>query len=79
MILTAAVTFFIVYLQKYGQRVVEIIITVLVAVICVAYTVELLLAKPYWSQVALHALIPSLPDGRAVLLAVGMLGATGSG
>ncbi|KZL91742.1 Nramp family divalent metal transporter [Clostridium magnum] len=75
-ILTAIVTFIIIYLQKYGQRVVEIIITLLVAVICVSYTIELFLAKPEWPQVALHTLIPSLPNGQAVLIAVGMLGAT---
>lgn len=75
-ILTAIITFMIVYLQKYGQRVVEIIITLLVAIICVSYTIELFLAKPEWPQVALHTLIPSLPNGQAVLIAVGMLGAT---
>lgn len=75
-ILTAIITFMIVYLQKYGQRVVEIIITLLVAIICVSYTIELFLAKPEWSQVAIHTLIPSLPNGQAVLIAVGMLGAT---
>ncbi|MDD3705072.1 MAG: Nramp family divalent metal transporter [Clostridiaceae bacterium] len=75
-ILTAIVTFAIIYLQKYGQRVVEIVITVLVAVICGAYAIELFLAKPDWPQVALHTLIPSLPDGHAVLIAAGMLGAT---
>ncbi|MGE4485229.1 MAG: Nramp family divalent metal transporter [Oscillospiraceae bacterium] len=75
-ILTAIVTFFITYLQKYGQRLVEIIITILVAVICAAYTIELFLAKPDWTQVALHTLIPSLQNGQAVLIAVGMLGAT---
>lgn len=75
-ILTAAVTFLIIYLQKYGQRVVEIIISILVAVICGAYTIELFLAKPDWQQVALHTLLPSLPNGQAVLIAVGMLGAT---
>ncbi|WP_288222363.1 Nramp family divalent metal transporter [uncultured Clostridium sp.] len=75
-ILTAIITFMIVYLQKYGQRVVEIIITLLVAIICVSYTIELFLAKPEWNQVALHTLMPSLPNGQAVLIAVGMLGAT---
>jgi manganese transport protein len=63
-------------LQKYGQRVVEIVITILVAVICGAYTIELSLAKPDWSQVAIHTLMPSLPNGQAVLIATGMLGAT---
>lgn len=75
-ILTAIVTFFITYMQKYGQRVVEVIITVLVAVICVSYGIEMFLAKPDWVQVGLHTLIPSLPNGQAVLIAVGMLGAT---
>ncbi|MCX7615182.1 MAG: Nramp family divalent metal transporter [Clostridiales bacterium] len=75
-LLTASVTFVIIYLQKYGQRLIEIVITAFVAVICGAYTIELFLSKPNWSQVALHTLIPSLPNGEAVYIAVGMLGAT---
>lgn len=75
-IITAAVTFCITYMQKYGQRVVEIIIALLVAVICIAYTIEIFLAKPDWMEVGYHTLIPSLPNGQAVLIAVGMLGAT---
>ncbi|ATW26421.1 Nramp family divalent metal transporter [Candidatus Formimonas warabiya] len=74
--ITAVLTFFIVYTEKYGQRVVEALITVLVGIIGVAYTIELFLAKPAWPQVAMHTLIPSLPNGEAVLIAVGMLGAT---
>jgi manganese transport protein len=74
--ITGVITFVIVYLEKYGQRVVEVIITLLVAVICAGYGVELLLAKPDWAQVGLHTLLPSLPNGQAVLIAVGMLGAT---
>lgn len=75
-LLTASLTFLIVYLGKYGQRVVEIIITILVAVICISYGIELFLAKPEWGSVGLHVLLPSMPDGEAVLIAVGMLGAT---
>jgi manganese transport protein len=75
-ILTAFVTFVIVYLQKYGQRLVEIVITLLVAVICASYVLELFLARPEWPEVALHTLMPSLANGQAVLIAVGMLGAT---
>ncbi len=74
--LTAAVTWIILYLQKFGQRLVEIVITVFIGIICAAYTIELFLAKPDWPQAALHTLVPSLPDGEAVLIAVGMLGAT---
>lgn len=74
--LTGVVTFFICYLEKYGQRVVEYVITALVAVISIAYGAELVMAKPDWSQVGIHTLIPSLPNNSAVLIAVGMLGAT---
>lgn len=75
-IITVILTFAITYLSKYGQRVVEVIIAVLVAVICAAYSVELFLAKPDWAQAGLHVLMPSLPNAQAVLIAVGMLGAT---
>lgn len=75
-LLTGAITFLIVYLEKYGQRTVETIIGVLVAIISIAYVVELFLAKPDWSRAGLHTLLPSLPNGQAVMIAVGMLGAT---
>lgn len=75
-ILTGVLTFFIIYMEKYGQRVVEIIIAGLVAVICAGYSIELFLAKPDWAAVGIHTLVPSLPNGEAVLIAVGMLGAT---
>jgi len=75
-LITASLTFLIVYMGKYGQRVIEIIISILVAVICTAYTMELFLAKPDWAATGLHILIPSLPNGEAVFIAVGMLGAT---
>jgi manganese transport protein len=73
---TGLLTFLICYVEKYGQKYVEVIITVLVAVISGAYLIEIFLAKPDWTQVAAHTLIPSLPSGEAVTIAVGMLGAT---
>ena len=75
-LLTGLLTFLICYMEKYGQKVVEVIITVLVAVISVAYLTEIFLAKPDWAQVGIHTIIPSLPNGEAVVIAVGMLGAT---
>jgi NRAMP (natural resistance-associated macrophage protein) metal ion transporters len=75
-IITGIITFFICYMEKYGQKTIEIIISVLVAVICIAYTIELFLAKPDWFQVGIHTIIPSLPNSQALLIAVGMLGAT---
>ncbi len=75
-LITAAITFFVVYMGKYGQRVLEAFISILLAVICIAYTLELFLAKPDWAAAGLHVLMPSFPNGEAVLIAVGMLGAT---
>lgn len=75
-LLTGLLTYLICYMEKYGQKIVEIIITVLVAVISVAYLLEIFLAKPDWAQVGIHTFVPSLPNGEAVTIAVGMLGAT---
>lgn len=75
-LLTGVLTFIIVYMEKYGQKIIEVIIAALVAVICIAYTIELFLAKPDWTQVGIHTLIPELSNSDAVLIAVGMLGAT---
>lgn len=75
-LLTGLITFIIVGLEKYGQRLVEGIIIVFVTIICVSYFIELFLARPDWKAVGHHFLVPSLPNGEAVLLAVGMLGAT---
>jgi manganese transport protein len=75
-LITAVFTFFIVFTSKYGQRVVELIIAILVGVITFSYGIELFLAKPDWSTAGLHLLIPSLQNVNAIYLAVGMLGAT---
>ena len=75
-ILTGILTFFLCYMEKYGQQLVEIIITALVAVISGAYLIEIFLSKPDWALVGIHTLIPSLPNREAVTIAVGMLGAT---
>lgn len=74
-VLTILVTFLIVYLQRFGQHVVERTIVILVAIIGISYFVELFLAKPDWSKVAYHTLVPSIGP-ESILVAVGMLGAT---
>lgn len=74
-LLTGAITYGICHMQKYGQRLVERIITGMVAVISIAYIWEMFIAQPDWRQVASHLAAPMLtPD--SVLVAVGMLGAT---
>lgn len=75
-ILTGVFTFIICYMEKYGQKVVEIIIILLVAIISVSYSIELILSKPNFNEVALHTIIPTISNKNALIIAVGMLGAT---
>lgn len=74
-VITVGITFLIVYLQRFGQQVVERVIVCLVAVIGISYLVEIFLAKPDWGEVVYHTLVPSLGP-ESILVAVGMLGAT---
>ena len=75
-LLSGAIIFIILYFERYGQRVVEIIITSLIGVVCIGFIVDMILSKPNWAQVGLHTLIPSLPTSQALFIAVGMIGAT---
>jgi manganese transport protein len=63
-------------LQRGGFRPIELLIGGLVGVIGASYLVELLIAPPDWSAVMFHSVVPRLDDGEAVLLAVGIVGAT---
>lgn len=74
-LVSVGITFVIVYLQRFGQKLVEKIIIAFVGVISVSYCLEVFLAKPDWPSVAFHTLIPSL-GADSILVAVGMLGAT---
>lgn len=74
-VLTGAITYFICHMQKYGQQIVERIITAMVAVISISYIWEMFISNPQWDQIAYHTAVPML-TANSVLVAVGMLGAT---
>src|SRR6266851_2985032 len=76
MVITGIATYAILTLQRGGFRPIELLIGGLVGVIGASYLVELLVAPPDWSAAAFHAVVPRLDDGEAVLLAVGIVGAT---
>ncbi len=63
-------------LMKFGFRKIEAIVFTLVSVIFISFVVNLLLAKPDWSAAALGLVKPTLPNTEALLIAVGILGAT---
>lgn len=75
-LITGAVSFLILELQKFGIRPLEVIIGGLVGVVAVSYLIETVLDRPVWSDVFYHAFVPQFQGSESVLLAVGILGAT---
>src|SRR5690242_2352689 len=73
---TALIVYAILMLDRYGFRPVELIIGNLVAVIGLCYLIEMLIAPVDWRAAGLHTVVPGLPDAGALLLAVGIIGAT---
>jgi manganese transport protein len=75
-VLTGAITFAILALQRHGLRRLEAVIIAFVAVIGICYVAELWLAHPPLGTVGKHAVVPDFAGTESVLLAVGILGAT---
>jgi manganese transport protein len=76
MVVTAVLVYAILMSDRFGFRPVELIISCLVGVIGLCYLVEMLVAPVDWRAAALHTVLPQLPDSEALLLAVGIIGAT---
>jgi len=76
MVVTGLIVYAILTCERFGFRPLELIIGGLVAVIALCYLVEMIIAPIDWRSAALHAVLPQLPDGAALLLAVGIIGAT---
>jgi manganese transport protein len=73
---TAAVVYGILVSERRGFRPAELIIGGLVAVIALCYLIELFIAPVDWGSAALHTVLPQIADAQALLLAVGIIGAT---
>ncbi|MBB5606045.1 MULTISPECIES: Nramp family divalent metal transporter [unclassified Janthinobacterium] len=76
LLITGIVTFAILSLDKQGFRPLEIVIAALVAVIGLSYLAELLIAPPDWQAAIFHTFVPQLHGNDALMLAVGIVGAT---
>lgn len=76
MIVTGIASYGMLRLQRRGFRPIELLIGGLVGVIGASYLIELLIAPPNWSEIVFHTVVPHLDDSDAVLLAVGIVGAT---
>ncbi len=76
MLVTAAIVYGILMFERLGFRPVELIIGNLVAIVALCYLIQMFIAPVDWRSAAVHLVRPELADGQAVLLAVGIIGAT---
>ncbi|MCA1839076.1 MAG: Nramp family divalent metal transporter [Actinomycetota bacterium] len=74
-ILTGVVAFAILYLHKYGHRPVEYVIMFFIGVVGFCYLAEIFLVHPPAGPI-LHGMFVPFAKGRALYLAIGILGAT---
>src|SRR5271166_1841547 len=76
MVVTGVIVYGILMFERFGFRPIELIIGNLVAVIALCYLVQMFIAPVDWRSAALHTVLPQLTNGQALLLAVGIIGAT---
>ncbi len=75
-VVSGVAAFLILGLQRFGFRAFEAVIAVLVGVIGACYVIELTFAHADYGQVFEHAVYPQFGSSEALLLAVGIIGAT---
>ncbi|VVC57102.1 manganese/divalent cation transporter [Beijerinckiaceae bacterium RH AL1] len=76
MLVTALITYGLLLLDRGGYRPTELAIGGFVVLIALCYVLELTIAPIDWGTAMRHSVLPSLPDGAAVTIAVGIIGAT---
>ncbi|MGZ8936975.1 MAG: Nramp family divalent metal transporter [Halobacteriota archaeon] len=75
-LITGVMTYLILVLERHGFRLLEAVITALVAVIAGCYVIETVFSRPDWGQVAFHTVVPWVGGTQSLFLAVGIVGAT---
>jgi manganese transport protein len=76
MAITAVITYGLLMSEAYGFRPLELIIGGIVGLIGLCYLIEMFIAPVDWSAAAYHMVVPQIADSEALLLAVGIIGAT---
>jgi manganese transport protein len=76
MVVTAVVTYAILAFQGSGFRPIELVIGALICVISFCYLIEMFIAPVDWGAAAFHTVVPRIDDAGALLIAVGIIGAT---
>ena len=73
-LVTALDTLLVLWLARYGIRLIEAVILSLIAIVTGCFLVELVWAQPAWHEMA-AGLLPRI-DNRSLYVAIGILGAT---
>jgi len=76
MVVTGFATYGLLMFQSFGFRPIELIIGSMVSVIALCYLVEMFIVPVNWMSAVFHTVVPQIADARALLLAVGIIGAT---
>ena len=76
MVVTGIVTYGLLMFQAFGFRPIELIIGIMVSIIALCYLVEMFIVPVDWLAALTHTVVPQIPDGGALILAVGIIGAT---
>jgi manganese transport protein len=76
MAVTAVLTYGLLMFERFGFRPLELIIGGMVCLISLCYLVEMFIVPVDWLSAGKHLVVPQLADGEALLLAVGIIGAT---
>jgi manganese transport protein len=76
MVITAIVTYGLLTFERFGFRPLELIIGAMVSVIGLCYLIEIFIVPVDWAAAAFHTFTPQIADAEALLLAVGIIGAT---
>ena len=76
MVITAIVTYGLLMFEGFGFRPLELIIGAMVSVIGLCYLIEIFIVPVDWAAAAFHTFTPQIADAEALLLAVGIIGAT---
>ena len=76
MAVTAVITYGLLMCAQFGFRPLELIIGAIVGVICLCYIIEMFIAPVDWPDALFHTVTPQIANAGALLLAVGIIGAT---
>jgi manganese transport protein len=76
MAVTAVITYGLLMSEAYGFRPIELVIGAIVGLIGLCYLVEMFVAPVDWTSAAFHTFTPQIADAEALLLSVGIIGAT---